>query len=112
MLLPGLRSDITVTAAPRYQLAYPSTKIHAKLERLAKKDGTWSDQHDDWFQPEDVEEYLYVPGTLDEVRVVAKEIAADDALYGYVVIMELIPEYYAGIRLSDSSVEVETVEAD
>jgi len=51
-----------VTQSKRYQLAYPSYAIHAKLEAKAKKNGTWSETCDDWFEPQEIEDYIEVEG--------------------------------------------------
>ena len=106
---------MTQTFGPRYQLAWASIKVRAKLEKQAKKDGTWTEGCDDWFDLSDVEVYQEVEGVpLEAVRKYAKKLAAsDDNLYGSVEIRELMPDYYEGIRLAaDNSVYIETVDPD
>lgn len=64
----------------RYYLSWQSNELYEKLEARAKADGTYSEDNDDWYEPEDIELVRDARGILE------------DAYFGTVEIHERIPD--------------------
>lgn len=75
----------------RYYLSWQSNEIYEKLEAAAKRDGTYSEDSDDWYQPEDLEKQRDAGETLPGARRLARGIL-EDAYFGTVEIHERIPD--------------------
>ena len=100
------------TEPTRYFIEWESLELYNELERQAKEDGSYSPDHDDWYDPVDIQESLDI-ADVDSMRVDAREIAVTESLFAQVRIFERIGihrnEYgYWNYREID---EVETVYA-
>jgi hypothetical protein len=65
----------------RYYIEFESTERHARLMAAAKLQGTYSTEHDDWFQPEDILAQMEAGDDLPGARAQARKVLPR-ALYG------------------------------
>ncbi len=75
----------------RYFLSWQSSKVYDRLEAAAKANGTYTEDSDDWYEPEDLEVQRDAGETLPGARRLARG-ALEDAYFGTVTIMERIAD--------------------
>jgi len=99
------------TKPTRYFIEWESHSLYELQRRNAEMDGSYSPDHDDWYDPADIQVSEDVTGAIEEVREEAKEIAAMRSLFDQASIMERVGIHQTGDGFWDyrETREVETV---
>jgi hypothetical protein len=100
------------TRPSRYTIEWDSQTKYAQLRRRAEADGTFSDNHEDWYDPTDIAEEMDAGDDLAQARLAAREVATTMAHYNQARISERVGIYQEGLFWDCREVrEIETIEA-
>ena len=100
---------MTVDRPSTYYLEWSSAEDHERLKKAAIADGSYSEDHDDWFEPPDISRTRDAGEDIDAARKLASSAMAD-SYYGEVNIYVRRGVHRVGAFWDyDDSVLLETV---
>jgi len=100
-----------VSKPSRYFVEWEDLTYYRRLRRLAEANGSYSPDHDDWFNPIDIVDKIDAGDDIENARIGAKEIATTLSQYDQARIVERVD-----LRRDENGLwdwverEVETVE--
>lgn len=77
----------------RFVIQWDSDMLYEQVKKQAQEAGEYSDDHDDWFDPDEIVDQIELPpGTTLQQATGRAKLIASKAKYGTAVLSELVDE--------------------